>query len=73
MHYPILYGIHYHGEVLYQITIIEADFWENHFGWKEYFISIVNDVLSKYSITELTNIFPEEYISQFEKFVLCDY
>ena len=73
VHYPILYGIHYHGEVLYQITIIESDFWENHFGWKEYFISIVNDVLSKYTITELTNIFPEEYISQFEKFVLCDY
>lgn len=71
VYYPFLYGMHYNGEVLYQITIIEFDFWENHFDWKEYFISIVNDILSKYTITELTNLCRKEYICQFEKFVLC--
>ena len=66
--YPMLCGMNCEWQVLYEITMISQEFWNDNREWKVYFSKIIKKVLFEYEQGSLISNVPENYLSQFEKF-----
>lgn len=67
--YPMLCGMNYEWQVMYEIAKIKEDFWLAHIDWKIFFVDILKRFSSEYEDAELIEIFSKKYFYQFKKFV----
>ena len=67
LHYPMLSGMNNEWEVLYLISRISREFWQENEEWKNYYKSIIEKVINENRIDFLS--IAQEYLSCFEKFI----
>ena len=66
---PLIPGLFSKGEVLYDVTRIDDDFWMSHQDWLEYFRTIINTVLDKLENDSDTTGIIREYVEAYRSFV----
>ncbi len=66
---PLIPGLFSKGEVLYDVTRIDDDFWMSHQDWLEYFRTIINTVLDKLENDSDTTGIIREYVEVYNSFV----
>ena len=66
---PLIPGLFSKGEVLYDVTRIDDDFWMSHQDWLEYFRTIINTVLDKLENDSDTTGIIREYVEAYNSFV----
>ncbi|MBP3753915.1 MAG: hypothetical protein J6I66_03585 [Lachnospiraceae bacterium] len=66
---PLIPGLFSKGEVLYDVTRIDDDFWMSHQDWLEYFRTIINTVLDKLENDSDTKGIIREYVEAYRSFV----
>ena len=66
---PLIPGLFSKGEVLYDVTRIDDEFWMSHQDWLEYFRTIINTVLDKLENDSDTTGIIREYVEAYNSFV----
>lgn len=66
--YPMLCGMNNEWQVLYEITILNQDFWMMNEDWKVYFDKLIEKVLFEYEQGGFNTTISEEYLYQFKAF-----
>lgn len=61
-------GVFYKGEILYEVTLIDKDFWLNHKDWFECIKTIIYKVLNMSEQELKNNNIIHEYIESYKKF-----
>ena len=66
---PLIPGLFSKGEVIYDVTRIDANFWMSHQDWLEYFRTIINTGLDKLKNDSDTTEIIREYVDAYRSFV----
>lgn len=67
-HYPMLCGINNEWQVMYEISKIDIEFWNEHRDWKVYLDNIIDKIFLENKEGKLAVDVPEEYLIQFKIF-----
>ncbi|SER01234.1 hypothetical protein SAMN02910369_02875 [Lachnospiraceae bacterium NE2001] len=68
---PLIPGYFSKGEVLYEVSVIDRDFWLNHKEWYDYYSTIISSVLnmSEMDLEEIESKHRPVYIEAYQKFL----
>lgn len=65
----LAHGLYAQGELLYDVTQIDNDFWKNHQDWHEYFITRIKEAFNMLENDSHAIEIRQEYIDAYQRFL----
>lgn len=66
---PLAHGLYAQGELLYDVTQIDNDFWKNYQDWHEFFITRIKEAFNMLENDSNAIEIRQEYIDAYQRFL----